>query len=158
MPPDSSRFALEFRDLQPIDLPYLEWSGGPAHQRVLEESLEASWLGDVVVLVAETPDGLLVACGGLDLREEPPRLWMLAVDPAWQSLGIGTRLVSALSSRAKAAGAKSVALTVEEDNPRAKTLYVRLGFSTVGSVIETWPTDDGRTYVACCDLMVRYLR
>lgn len=155
--PDFEPIAVEFRDLQPTDLADLAWSGGEAHLAALETAMQASWEGEAAVLVGELRNGALVASGGVNLALDPPRLWMLAVHHAWQSLGVGTALIRALAERARLAGADSITLTVEDDNPRAKSLYRRLGFVTTDTALDSWPTDDGITQVAACEVMTRQL-
>lgn len=151
MPPIS----VEFRDLQPTDLDDLGWSGGAAHLAALEAAMAASWEGQVAVLVGELGNGRLVASGAVNLTQDPPRLYMLAVHEAWQSLGVGTALIAALAERARAEGALAITLTVEDDNPRAKALYRRLGFVTTDTAVDSWPTDEGITHVATCEVMTR---
>ncbi|NKX43343.1 GNAT family N-acetyltransferase [Roseicyclus persicicus] len=56
----------------------------------------------------------------------------LAVDPALQGRGHGTRLVRAILDRAAAAGAEQVFLEVAADNAPALALYARAGFGRIG--------------------------
>lgn len=139
---------MTFRDLEPDDLTELSWSGGPAHLRVLAESWQRSLDGEVAVLVGELRSGALIASGGVRLTAVPGigELWMLAVHPFWQSLGVGTALIEALEGRAAAAGHRQVQLGVELDNPDAERLYRRLGYRPCGRRPESWPLDDGSTY------------
>jgi len=51
--------------------------------------------------------------------------------PGQQSRGIGTQIITDLLSEASNAGS-TVTLSVEKDNPRAHTLYRRLGFAVAG--------------------------
>src|SRR4029453_8964412 len=59
---------LSFRDLEPADLNDLDWSGGPEHLRAVAEALEASYAGDVALLVGCLPNDRLIAIGGVDFR------------------------------------------------------------------------------------------
>ena len=146
---------LELRDLQQADLDRLDWSGGPAHQRTLVDLLEATWRGAAEAVVAELPTGVLVAMGALDLSrsDEWGWLWLLAVRPEWQRLGIGTALVADLELRAAASGLSTVRLAAEHDNPGAAVLYRRLGYRQLGSIVESWPDDTGRRYVTVSALL-----
>lgn len=148
-----------FRDLQPIDLDDLGWTGGPAHQQVLRESMEISWSGDVEVLVGEVNGSRLIACGGIDYRRDPVagELWMLIVDDAWQGLDVGTRLIAALEERAKARGMGWTRLAVEDDNPRARGLYERLGYRELTRRVQSWPSDDGSGVDVPVTIMMRSL-
>ena len=56
----------------------------------------------------------------------------LAVDPAHWGQGTGTALLSALVDEAGRRGYTEVLLEVREDNPRARRLYLRHGFSEIG--------------------------
>lgn len=147
------------RDLQPVDLDLLGWSGGEAHIAALEAAMQRSWAGEVAVLVLELPNGRLVGVGAADMAKEAGAgwLWMLSVDEAWQSLGLGTLLVRALEQRCREHGAGVAKLSVEHDNPRAAGLYRRLGYRGTRTMVETWPTDKGVTWVTTCLEMVREL-
>jgi len=56
----------------------------------------------------------------------------LAVDPAHWGRGTGTALLNALLDEAGNRGCAEALLEVREDNPRARQLYVRHGFTEVG--------------------------
>lgn len=63
-----------------------------------------------------------------------PGSWYIAfvgVQAKQRSLGIGTSLIERSVVRARAAGCSCAELDVEDDNPRAQTLYERLGFQLV---------------------------
>lgn len=150
---------LEFRDLQPVDLDLLGWSGGEAHLNALQAALERSWAGEVEVVVGELANGRLVACGAVDFARDPDEglLWMLSVHEAWQSLSLGAALVRELEARTLSRGLGRAALTVEHDNPRAAALYRRLGYRGQDTLVETWATDRGVTWVTSCLRMVHEL-
>jgi ribosomal-protein-alanine N-acetyltransferase len=56
----------------------------------------------------------------------------LAVNPAHWGHGTGTALLTALVDEAGKRGCAEVLLEVREDNPRARQLYLRHGFTEVG--------------------------
>lgn len=56
----------------------------------------------------------------------------LAVNPAHWGQGTGTALITALVGEAGNRGCTEVLLEVREDNPRARQLYLRHGFTEVG--------------------------
>jgi ribosomal protein S18 acetylase RimI-like enzyme len=65
------------------------------------------------------------------LQRYQPGSWYVAfvgVDPARQSLGIGSSLIERSIQTARASGCSCVELDVDVDNPRAQALYERLGF------------------------------
>lgn len=154
------KLRLRFRDLEATDLSDLDWSGGPEHLRVVAESLQAAYAGEVELRVAQLDNGCLVALGGVDFRPDPEAglLWMLAVDERLQSLGVGTRLVRELERATLERGRTVARLTVELDNPRAAALYQRLGYREEGPALDWWPVAGGRTYVAACTRWARDLR
>jgi [ribosomal protein S18]-alanine N-acetyltransferase len=56
----------------------------------------------------------------------------LAVNPAHWGQGTGTALLTALVDEAGNRGCTEILLEVREDNPRARQLYLRHGFTEVG--------------------------
>ena len=150
---------LSVRDLEPEDLPDLDWSGGPEHLRAVAEMLQASWAGELAALVVALPNGRLVASGAVDFRPNPSvgELTTLAVHERLQSLGLGTSLIAALEQRVREHGRRRARVTVEHDNPRAAALYRRLGYVEVGSRVETWPVAGERTYVTVTTVLERDL-
>jgi len=140
---------ITFRDLQPVDLPAIEWTGSATHLEFVEGLLPKHWAGEEDLLVGELPNGMIVAFGAVNYAAAPDagELWMLSTHPAWQSLGIGRRLIEALEQRIRQQGAPYAQLNVEHDNPRAASLYRRLGYETFASGIEHWGLDSGQTYV-----------
>jgi ribosomal protein S18 acetylase RimI-like enzyme len=150
---------LSFRDLEAADLSDLNWSGGPEHIRAVAAALEASYAGHVALLVGSLPNDRLIAMGGVDFRrsEEAGSIWMLAVHERFQSLGVGTQLIAALEQKIIDHGRSTVRMLVEHDNPRALTLYERLGYSEAGATLDSWPVAGGQTYVTACTIMERRL-
>jgi ribosomal protein S18 acetylase RimI-like enzyme len=65
------------------------------------------------------------------LQHYLPGSWYIAfvgVDPARQSLGIGSSLIERSIQTARASECSCVELDVDVDNPRAQALYERIGF------------------------------
>ncbi|HTF41112.1 MAG TPA: N-acetyltransferase [Propionibacteriaceae bacterium] len=150
---------LGFRDLEATDLSDLNWSGGPDHIRAVAAALEASYAGDVVLLVGFLPNDRLIAMGGVDFRtsDEAGNIWMLAVHERFQSLGVGTELIRALQQKIIDHGRPMARMLVEHDNPRARALYQRLGYSEAGAARDSWPIAGAKTYVTACTIMERTL-
>lgn len=153
------KLRVAFRDLEPTDLGDLDWSGGTEHLRAVSEALQASYAGEVALVAATLKNGRLVGLGAVDFRSHHGvgRIWMLAVHETVQSLGIGGRLISELEKRTVAAGRSTARLLVEHDNPRARTLYTRLGYREVDSVVDGWPVAGGRRFVTVSTVMERGL-
>jgi ribosomal protein S18 acetylase RimI-like enzyme len=78
-----------------------------------------------------------------------------------QSCGIGTILIRAAEQRISARGLRRAELSVEENNPRARALYERLGYVAYGRQPEAWDEDapDGSIvrYETVCTLMRKQL-
>jgi ribosomal protein S18 acetylase RimI-like enzyme len=150
---------LSFRDLEPDDLNDLDWSGGPEHIRAVAEALEASYAGEVALLVGCLPNDRLIAIGGVDFRpsEDAGSIWMLAVHERFQSLGAGAELIAALERKIIDHGRPLARMLVEHDNPEARALYERLGYSEAWPTLDSWPVAGGKTYVTACTIMERRL-
>ena len=150
---------LSFRDLEPADLSDLDWSGGPEHIRAVAAALEASYAGEVALVVGCLPNDRLVAMGAVDFRlsEEAGNIWMLAVHDRFQSLGAGAQLIAALERKIIDHGRPLARMLVEHDNPRARVLYERSGYAEAGATLDSWPVAGGRTYVTACTIMERRL-
>jgi [ribosomal protein S18]-alanine N-acetyltransferase len=83
-------------------------------------------------LVAEQ-DGMLIGYAGMLFTGGPEAdVLTLAVHPAHWGNGIGTALLEALVREATGRRCKQVFLEVREDNPRARDLYRRHGFTEIG--------------------------
>lgn len=147
------------RDLTPADLPACSWSGSPTHLQQVAKELERAETGEVDYLAACTATGLPVAIGGIDYRATPGAgyLWQLAVMPALQSHGVGTLLIRAAEGRIRSRGVRRAELRVEENNPRARALYERLGYVAYDRQPDAWDAEapDGSIlrYETMCTLM-----
>ena len=111
--------------------------------------------GSCVLLVAEV-GGRPVGAGVLRwlprdavVRErfgDLPEISNLQVHPDERGAGHGTALVAAACARAAAAGHAQVGIGVDEENPDAARLYLRLGFADAGlRYVDTytWVDHDG---------------
>lgn len=151
---------LNVRELQPEDLPDLDWTGGPEHRQAIADDLSIAQSGGLAQLVVALPNRRLIGFGGVDFRkyDDAGTIWMLSVHETWQSLGVGTVLIRALEQRILARGRSIGRIAVEHDNPRARHLYERLGYREHGSELDSWPTGQGRIYVTVCTVLRRRLR
>lgn len=81
--------------------------------------------------------------------------------PVLQSCGIGTLLVRVAEQRILARCYATAELAVEQDNPRARALYERLGYVAHGEEPDEWDAEgpDGRVvrHQAICTLMRKLL-
>jgi ribosomal-protein-alanine N-acetyltransferase len=83
-------------------------------------------------LVAEEGNTLIGYAGMMFTGGPQADVVTLAVDPAHWGRGAGTALLRALIDAADVRGCAEVLLEVREDNPRARRLYQRNGFTEVG--------------------------
>jgi len=154
---------LTVRDITHADLPGCAWAGSARYLAELAGTLERAARGEVDYLAVCPPSGLPVALGGIDYVKIPGAgvLWQLAVHGALQSCGIGTILIGAAELRIRARGLHRAELGVEENNPRARALYERLGYVAYGSAPDSWDEDasDGSVvrYETVCTLMRKEL-
>ena len=152
---------LTVRDLATRDLASCAWSGLGAS---LITELERAGRGDADYLVVCPPSGLPVALGGVDyaVNRRAGTLYQLTVHGALQSCGIGTILIGAAEQRILARGLHRAELAVEENNPRARALYERLGYTAYATKPEAWldeaPDGSRFRYETVCTLMRKDLR
>jgi [ribosomal protein S18]-alanine N-acetyltransferase len=83
-------------------------------------------------LVAEEGDTLIGYAGMMFTGGPQADVVTLAVDPAHWGRGTGTALLLALVGEAGGRGCREVLLEVRKDNPRARQLYLRHGFTEIG--------------------------
>ena len=83
-------------------------------------------------LVAEEESALVGYAGMMFTGGTQADVVTLAVDPDRWGEGTGTALLSALVDEAAKRGYAEVLLEVREDNPRARRLYLRHGFTEIG--------------------------
>lgn len=152
-------FPVLARDLTTADVEGLGWAWTPSHLRGVARELVRVEAGEVVYLAVCGPTDVPLAIGGADLgrRAGAGTLYQLAVLPALQSCGLGTVLVGALEDRVRRAGLGRVDLGVEDDSPRARALYERLGYRAFGTEVDRWDDElaDGTTgtHGAQCTLL-----
>ena len=111
--------------------------------------------GEVHVAVAEL-DHTAVGRVGLDFMRFAGTgmvlLWAAHVEPEHQGRGIGTALFTHLEDVARERGFDAIQLAVEKSNERARRLYARLGYETVGEEMNRWSyRDEGRVVVVVED-------
>ncbi len=150
---------LHARDLREEDLPYCSFAGTPHHLTSVRRQLLRAAEREVDYLAVCAEADLPIAIGGVDYAITPGAgtLWQLSVDPALQGCGIGTYLIGAAEERIRHRKNAAAELAVEVDNPRARALYERLGYSAYGQQTESWEQEDGTLCSALCDLMRKRL-
>ena len=136
-PPQEEARQVRLREMRQPDMPRI---------LALEQTLfpEDAWTPEMyaaefaqpasrrLYLVAEEGDTLIGYAGMMFTGGPQADVVTLAVDPAHWGRGTGTALLSALVDEAARRGCTEVLLEVREDNPRARRLYLREGFTEVG--------------------------
>ena len=75
---------------------------------------------------------------------EEVHLLNITVDPDWQGLGLARRMLAQLGTDCLALGAPILWLEVRASNERARRLYARWGFETVGQRKGYYPAARGQ--------------
>lgn len=101
----------------------------PWSARLFEDELTRGGRHYVVARVGPT----VVGYAGLLMIADDGHVATVAVDPAWQGHGIGTRLMAELVHGALALGAKQLTLEVRVSNVAAQAVYRRFGFAPAGA-------------------------
>jgi len=131
-------------DLTADELAGLDWSGNPAHLRSVAAALQRAARGLEDYLVVRAPGGQPVAKMRVDYASEADTgvfSQLVTIGPL-QGLGIATMLIGAGEQRVRARGRAFAALGVEDNNPRARRLYERLGYQASGRQHASWEYED----------------
>jgi ribosomal protein S18 acetylase RimI-like enzyme len=138
-------------DLTAEDLPALGWSGSAAHLRSVARYLARVPSGEIEYLVVRGADGTPVAKAGIDYAETPgvAEIMQVATHGGLQGLGLGTALIAAAEERIRQRGFAVARIGVEDDNPRARALYERLGYQEVARRADSWEAEaaDGSLFI-----------
>ena len=141
---------IELTALDPTRIEDVAWSGGRPHLENVATQLQRVATGEVEYLVVRAA-GHAVSKGGIDFAREPGAgtIWQVATHPHLEGLGLATRLIHELESRALRRGANRLRLAVELDNARAQRLYERLGYGATGESDASWEAEaaDGSRFL-----------
>jgi ribosomal protein S18 acetylase RimI-like enzyme len=143
------------------DLPMLGWSGGSAHLASVSRALDRVASGEVEYLVVRAPSGYPVAKGEIDYAVKPDTgtLSHLVTADELRGAGIGTHLIAVAEARMRARGVRTAELAVEDDNPRARALYMRLGYrEEVDRESASWYVDDAHGHPVLYETELAVLR
>lgn len=127
------------RVIVPSDLDgFRDWYGTERDDS-FRRSFDRHRAGEVVYLVAEL-DGKPIGHLGVDLVRAPgvAWLWQFAVTTSLQSHGIGSAMVRQAEEIARERGFTVAQIAAETDNPRARALYERLGYTLHGEQDGEW--------------------
>lgn len=152
--------ALEVGDLRPTDLDHLAWSGPPTHLRQVAAALDRVSSGEVEYLVVRAPTGEPVAKVGINYtrHDDAGTLWQLVVHPELRGLRVGTRAILEAENRIRARRLRWAVLSVEDDNPRARSLYEGLGYLPLCSQADSWEQEAEDGSVILYETVVTVLR
>jgi GNAT superfamily N-acetyltransferase len=133
---------ITIRRSKETDLCALEWDGiYREHRQLIQEAYERQRSGEVVMLQADL-NGFPVGQLWLDLErkknESAGILWALRVFAILQNHGIGRRLLAAGERELSARGFSWAEISVDEKEPRAASLYLRLGYKPTVRVHEEY--------------------
>jgi GNAT superfamily N-acetyltransferase len=78
--------------------------------------------------------GALLGCVYVEVRDERGYFGLLAVDPALQRSGLGSRMVAAAEEYCRAAGCRFVDLTIVNLRTELPAFYRRLGYVESGTL------------------------
>jgi len=154
---------LTVRSMRVDDIPGLAWSGSPLHLRQTAEHLDRSTPETMDFLVVVTATDISVGKGEINYETFPGAgsIGSVAVRAELQSLGIGTFLISAAERRIRDRGLSRAELDVEENNPRARALYERLGYVAYDRKPDSWdqqgPDGIAYRYETICTMMRKQL-
>lgn len=139
---------VSFRQALRSDLLSLEWEGEFSHfRRLYSEAYRSSELGQSVIWITELSDAGVIGQLFVHLRSDRRELadgetsayiYGFRIRPAYQSKGIGTKLLEIAENDLILKGYRIVNLNVGQDNNRARALYERLGYRVIGSDPGRW--------------------
>jgi ribosomal protein S18 acetylase RimI-like enzyme len=139
---------VNFRHAYRSDLLALEWEGEFSHfRRLYSEAYRTSELGQALIWIAELNEVGVIGQLFVHLRSDRRELadgetsayiYGFRIRPAYQSRGIGTKMLEIAEKDLLLRGYRIVNLNVGQDNPRARTLYERLGYRVIGSDPGRW--------------------
>ncbi len=95
----------------------------------------------------------LQGCVYVELRGERGYLGMLAVSPARQKAGIGTRLIAAAEEFCREMGCRTMELTVVDLRTELPPLYERFGYRVAGTA--PFPADTMPVKLPCSFLVMQ---
>jgi ribosomal protein S18 acetylase RimI-like enzyme len=141
---------LTVRDIHDDDLSgFLSWHT-PLTVRQIRAAMRREPVGskDFVAVFAANRQSVAKGEVNYQSRQGVGEIGSLAVRAELQSLGIGTFLIGVLEERIRAHGLSTAELSVEQNNPRARALYERLGYVAFGRQPESWDqqTPEGIVY------------
>jgi ribosomal protein S18 acetylase RimI-like enzyme len=137
------------RYLREADNRALEWQGGADLRDWYQAQWQGHCAGHVCALVADF-NNHPIGQAAIHWRGKPthphiPDIQSLRVFPAFHGMGIGSRLLEACECVVRERGFNEVSLAVGIENVRARALYERVGYTSIGEVYtDEWHFVDAR--------------
>jgi N-acetyltransferase len=156
----SAAFTCQIRDGRPGDVDAMTWASSDGQRDAWQHQADRAVSGEVDFLVAEL-GGRILGKAVLDWTHNAdgtPWLWMVSVHPDHRSQGIGAGILEVAEARAQERGHASIELAVDDDNTRARDLYLRNGYAVVGPYVDEYDViqPDGRIlHVATPGVLLR---
>lgn len=131
---------IALRLLRETDSHQLEWQGGADLRRWYAAQWRSHAAGEIFVIIADL-DGYPVGQGaihwnGKTTHPHIPDIQSLRVFGAFRGRGIGSLLLTACENAVRDRDFDKVSLSVAVDNPRARQLYERCGYTVTGEPYE----------------------
>jgi ribosomal protein S18 acetylase RimI-like enzyme len=126
------------REGRPGDVEAMAWARSEGQREEWRRHLARGQAGEVDFLVIEI-GGRVVGKAVLDWTHNPdgtPWLWLGSVDPDYRSQGLGALGLAEAERRVRARGHAVIEMCVDDDNPRARDLYLRSGYAVVGPYLD----------------------
>ena len=127
------------RDGRPGDVEAMGWASSEGQRDEWRHHLARGQTGEVDFLVVQVDDRI-VGKAVLDWTHNPdgtPWLWLGSVDPDFRGRGLGGLGLWEAERRARDRGHATIEMCVDDDNPRARELYVRHGYSVIGPYLDS---------------------
>jgi ribosomal protein S18 acetylase RimI-like enzyme len=147
--------SVQIRHIRKTDLPGLEWNGEYTHfRRVYADAYQRVLKGLSLIWIAEMPGKGIIGqlfiqlnCDRPELADGIHKAYMYAfrIRPDFRSKGLGSLMLQIIEEDLRRRGFSTLTLNVAKDNPRARQLYERSGFSTTSEEPGIWsyPDDKG---------------
>jgi ribosomal protein S18 acetylase RimI-like enzyme len=136
------------RNAGDLDLLAMEWEGEyRRYRRLYRMAMDEAKTGRRIVLVAEVA-GRIIGQIIIQLNRVDSAgtgyFYAFRVRPEWRGRGIGTRLIREAEAVLVRMGFRRALIAVARDNPRARQLYERLGYSFFAEDAGEWSFVDDR--------------
>lgn len=124
------------------DLPGMEWEGKYSrYRRLYKLAMDEARAGRRIILVAEVA-GQIIGQIIIHLNRADPTatgyLYAFRVRPEWRNRGIGTRLIQEAEAALIRRGYRRALIAVAMNNPGARRLYERMGYSHFAQDAGEW--------------------